>query len=71
MNPDPHVYRIPVKQHGCGRLAMENTIRAFWQSRDPEHRLPDLVDLKKLAKELRGERNLQNPQPASQAQGTR
>lgn len=53
MNPDPHLYGIPTKQHGCGLLAMENVIRAFWQSRDPEHRLPQLADLTLLAREIR------------------
>lgn len=39
-----------------GRLAMENVIRAFWQSRAGLKSPPVLVDLQALAKAVRGAR---------------
>lgn len=53
MNPDPHLYGVSTVQHGCGFVGIENSIRAFWQSRDPEHRLPQLTNFRQLAKDIR------------------
>jgi len=53
MNSDPHLYGVSLVQHGCGRIAMSNVQRAFWQSRDPYHRLPELTDIPQLAKDIR------------------
>lgn len=58
MNPSPHRYIAPnvkviVSNTGCGRLAMENHVRAFWQSRHNLDRPPPLTDLPALADQLR------------------
>lgn len=49
MNP----IRCYIRPTTCGRTACENDAMAFWQSRDPEHRVMHLTDLTQLAKDIR------------------
>lgn len=58
--PEPSC-RARVYNPGCGRTALHNTERAFWQSRMTVNGvvapLPDLVDLEKLARQIHNQRN--------------
>lgn len=53
MNPEARLYGIPTHQHGCGRIAMDNVRRTFWQSRAGFRDPPELTDLHQLAKDIR------------------
>ena len=57
MNTIPMLRGDQVAAPTCGRLAMQTTERAFWQSRmtttGNRARPPELADLRKLAREVR------------------
>lgn len=45
--------RCYVRPTTCGRLAVENGVRAFWQSRAGLRDAPVLTDLQQLARQVR------------------
>lgn len=57
MNPSPRLNWNGIVRNldnpGCGRMAMQNTERAFWQSRALLRDPPELTDLPMLAKNIR------------------
>lgn len=48
--------KVELEHGGCGREAMQNRERSFWQSRAGMERPPELVDLRALASEIRSGR---------------
>jgi hypothetical protein len=66
MNPSPRLRwqgweGNPTENPGCGHLAMENTVRAWWQSRYNLPDPPDLVRIDVLARQIRSTH--QEPSP--------
>lgn len=62
MSPAPHKpaangVRVEITDPDCGRVAMDNLNRYFWQSRmtraGAPAPLPDLTDLEQLARDVR------------------
>ena len=54
MNATAHLHRRPVSNSGCGRTAVQNIARYWWQSRHGLADPPELTDLAALARAIRG-----------------